>query len=237
MAVTFDSGSQHGIDNATEIAKAHTVAGSDRLLLVALCNRDPSSVAVNGITYGGVSMSLMFDIANPPDARIRLYGLLNPPLGTNDISASFGALTNICFVGASYTGVHQTTPSGSVSGSEHEGGTDMVHQVSSSAGELVVGFAHGGIVSFTAGTGQTERAEQNTTNACAVVSDEAGSAIVEHTYTLSTSRFAVITGVSLKPSGDLPFLTTTNIKLTPNLALTPLIVNNGRGLGIILRGQ
>lgn len=117
--------------------------GDDRYLEVSFVYRILASEVVTGMTYNGVSMTLL---ASLPDgdggSRLVVFGLIAPATGINDIVISLDGATEDeqTATAITYTGVHQTTSIGTVvSDSNTEASnTDPSITVSTASGELVV---------------------------------------------------------------------------------------------------
>ena len=96
MAIAFDASSSGGS------TFAHTCSGNDRLL-VASVQAYPANDTISGVTYNGVSMTLIAKRANTSGVYDYLFYLLNPASGTHDVVISGTGLFDdaVC----SYTGV------------------------------------------------------------------------------------------------------------------------------------
>ena len=80
-------------------------SGSDRFLVVGVWGTG----TLTGVTYGGVSMTLIDSLPDGVFGFERVYGLANPAAGANDISCS-GTSLNLNLVAAAYSGVDQSGP-------------------------------------------------------------------------------------------------------------------------------
>jgi len=116
MPIAFDAATSGQNDGQASITLAHTVSGSDRLLVVkthAEDNANPSHLPVTGITYNGVALTKILhkeDTAAEND-RTEIWYLIAPSTGTNNVVINFTDAVDGCVVAAeSYTGVSQTSP-------------------------------------------------------------------------------------------------------------------------------
>ncbi len=98
--------------SSTVLSFSHTCSGNDRALLVGVVANDVNVTAT--ASYGGQSMTLLKQ--DDPGATIRafLFGLVNPPSGTNTVGVSFSISVRSAGVAASYTGAEQSSPFGTV---------------------------------------------------------------------------------------------------------------------------
>lgn len=105
MGIAVDAVS-NGSVFATSLTVSHTVAGSNRALVVGVIAG--ASDIVTGVTYDGVAMTRV-DVRNNGNSTAYMYYLLAPNTGTHDyvISVSGGAVT-INAEGLSLTGVKQS---------------------------------------------------------------------------------------------------------------------------------
>lgn len=210
MAVAFDAaGGTTSLLQPASITWAHTVTGASTYLVVCVGLTAGVIGDVTGVTYNGVAMSNLWN-RQPVGFGIRGtgWGLKNPSVGTNNVVASIsGANDGITGTSASYTGVDQTTPTGTAASAENAStGTTATVDVTSASGELVVGGVVIGNVAtaITIGAGQTQRASQDLIpngEHRNIISDEAGAASVTHSWTWTGATDWTIGAVSLKPSG------------------------------------
>jgi hypothetical protein len=88
---------------------SHTVAGTNKLLIVGVSIGDDS--AVSTVTYSGQSLTLIrFDEVTTTDRRSELWYLVNPPSGTADVVVTLDKNEQIVIGAISFTNVHQSGP-------------------------------------------------------------------------------------------------------------------------------
>jgi hypothetical protein len=139
----------------------HTVASQDERLLVLAVVTDSIAPPILSATYDGIPMTTLVNKLGITgvDASIRVFFLLQPPTGANDIViSSIRSSTYAVAAGAeSFYGVDQDNPFGTaVTGSDTNGTPTIT--VSTSAGEFVLAvFGLDTNDAFTAGTNETER--------------------------------------------------------------------------------
>lgn len=189
------------------ITVGHPVAGSDRYLLVGFLqgSSDYGLDFSSGPTYNGASLSELINSVNvAANVRVRVYGLVAPATGTNNVAFTYNAASTGRTVVAirSFTGVNQSTPLGTLVAATAAGGTRTVN-VASAVDELVVDMGlnrAGGTV--TVGAGQTQRVNQASAVAdqVGVSSDEAGAATVTMSWTSTGGDEWVLVGIPLKPA-------------------------------------
>ena len=109
MAVAFDTSTDGGLTIASNtLTWSHTCSGANRVLYVGcfgggLTGGDQGDDSITGVTYNGVSMTLVGKTINTGDRYVYLWELVNPASGANDIVIS-STLTVIAGVASSYTG-------------------------------------------------------------------------------------------------------------------------------------
>lgn len=115
MAIALDNTSNSAAQsNTTGYSWNHTVAGSDRMLVVGIVMQDTTDAdrTVTGVTYNGVAMSLAKEQDNnADDISASLWYLANPATGTNSISCTLnGTVSNSIGMAVSLTGVDPGAP-------------------------------------------------------------------------------------------------------------------------------
>jgi len=202
MAIAFDATTYGGFATATSLTFAHTVTGSDTLLLVGV-QGDSATDAITGVTYNAVGMTLVAKIQHsPPTGRwIYLFRLAGAATGAHNVVISSSGSIFIQGFAASYTGVDQTTPIDSFNS-----GNSAAGQTTYTISTTVVG-SNCWLASFfnlfsgvagplTAGTGSTRRAtDTNFTSAALFDSNgtvASGSRSMQVNWTSVDSGAAVI---------------------------------------------
>lgn len=160
-----------GANPASPITWSHTCTGSNRYLEVDIFVGTPtapdSDIAVTGVTYNSVSMTLVASSLVHSNGINRgyvvRYGLVNPASGSNTVSVSYTntsvqATDAVGCNSRSYTGVNQTTPYSNLA-SATGSGTSATVNVTSAAGSMVSAAFDGG--SSFSSTNQTQRWRYN----------------------------------------------------------------------------
>ncbi len=136
---------------------SHTIAaGENRLLMVGISLR---SNTVLNVTYAGTAMTLEGTLTNGSNAIIYVYRLINPPVGTANISATLNGIPSNGAVigGINYYGVNPITPFGGFASAKAKSAAPTVN-VPSDAGDLIFNVVSVKNTSaLTPGAGQTER--------------------------------------------------------------------------------
>ena len=174
--------------------------GSNRYLVVSIA-LETETRNVTAVSFGGRPLTRL-------GAEVRgtcgnyLYGLFNPPVGSNQLSVTLSDTSDIVVVASSFTGVQQTAVQGAfVSRTGIEGPAAVV--VTSGPGEHVVDSLcmDEGNGSPRVGEGQTERGRRTASSFEAVQSTEPGAASVTMSWTFSGAVYGwASAAVSLKPA-------------------------------------
>jgi hypothetical protein len=107
-----------GDDTCSTCNLSHTVAGTNKLLIVGISIGDDS--AVSTVTYSGQNLTLIrFDEVTTTDRRSELWYLVNPPSGTADVVVTLDKNEQIIIGAISFTNVDQSSPINA-----NNGGTD-----------------------------------------------------------------------------------------------------------------
>ena len=88
---------------------AHTVAGTNRMLLVGIAV-DQARTVVSTVKYAGVSMTLAIAGGTGGNPRAEIYSLFNPPAGTNNVVVTLTVSDQVSAGALSFLGVDPTTP-------------------------------------------------------------------------------------------------------------------------------
>jgi len=188
---------------------SHTVGmGNNRILIVGTAHRDGNR-SVASVTYGGTALtSIGAQNGAGNQNQATLWYLINPPTGTANISVSLSGSSDVTAGAASFTGVNQTTPLGTLNSLSGTSTTASV-VVSSAAGEVVIDAvaANGDAVSLTAAGGQSVLWNTGTGTAGGNVlggsSNRPGASSVTMSWTLAASKAWGILAVPIKPTTGL----------------------------------
>ena len=104
--VAFNAATYGGNTTGTSQTTSHTTAGTNRFLAVCVW-ADTASDLISGVTYNGVSMTLVDKQLHTGLRYHYLFGLMNPAIGANNVVTSASSSTFIQTLVASYTGVAQ----------------------------------------------------------------------------------------------------------------------------------
>lgn len=183
--IAVDSVSADTVTNAASTTFSHTIAGTNRLLVVGLSWWD-SPADVSDVKLGDTALAEVWN-ETPGTTSAAQYYLLNPPNGTQTVAVNWTAATWAVVGAISFTGVNQTDPLGSNATNAGTGSPATV-DVTSASGELVVDtVATNDASSKTVGAGQTERWNLQETGVDGGGSTENGSATVTMSWALSGS--------------------------------------------------
>jgi len=224
--VNASSGASAG--TTTSFSFQHTVnAGTDRVLIVGGAIRAGAPVAFTSVTYNGIALTPIQGVTGADDVRAELWYLINPPIGTFNVTLTASANRNLAGGAMTFTGVHQTTPVGtpaSVGGQSNSTSVD----VTSASGEMVVDVVAqrdpGGMGTLTAGPGQTEqyRRDHPNTNMRIAGSTEPGAASVTMSWTFTLNPRHAQVAVPLRPSA-----VSYGVDVTPDTATASQLPSGG----------
>lgn len=160
MPIALDTSSASTLKSGVTTSWSHTCTGSNLALLIGFFG-DTTDI-VTGVTYGGISLTLIDKKQVPGDRFIYLYGLLNPATGSNSVVVTASGSIFMDGIAASYTGVKQsglpdaeTTASASSANSL----TTSLTTATDLAWTVLFSKTSGG--DPTAGTGATVRQHEN----------------------------------------------------------------------------
>lgn len=134
-------------------------AGTDTLLVAILTSEN--DVSHDSVEFDGNALTKQVDLGNPTnERRVTIWTLVDPPVTTGDIIATFGGNADFGVIYHSWQGVDQVVPVNAVASAEDVSGLITV-TINSAVDDLVIdGFAHDDDdVDPTAGAGQTELAD------------------------------------------------------------------------------
>jgi hypothetical protein len=208
--VAVDAAASASISSGSSLSWSHTASGTNRLVIVGVSwvfnNTGFPPPAITSITYGGTAMILIGSRIQD-DHEVAQYQLINPPTGAQTVSVTFASAISGAVGGSiSFTGVNQTTPTGTFAAANGKSSTPSV-TVASAAGEIVIDTIEfdSGATTLTVGAGQTQRWSRHPYN-WGAGSTEAGAASVTMSWTPNASDNWAIGAVSVKPAAGSPSL-------------------------------
>lgn len=220
--IAFDNAnSAKGTGVSSLTTSAWTIAGSNRLLVAGMgwsAGAPPNYSAIKWGGSGGTALTQVGStLASGATHKLAMARLIAPTAASQTLYGELsGSTDEFCVGGASFTGVHQTTPLGTEVTNTGTGTSTTFTatvDVGSAASEVVIDMAYGGsdntapsTVTVAAGASQTMRWEQeNVGNFNAgTQSSETGSATttMSEDFTMGASvsyRWGII-GVGIKPA-------------------------------------
>lgn len=193
-----DSSSSWSGSGITE-SWTHTVgAGSNRILIVTTATKNEQT---NSVTFNAQPMTLIGRQNDADNAsRIAMWYRINPATGPGTIQVTFsGGIQEKTMGASSWSGVHQTTPTGTFVSQAGSGTTPSI-TLSSAPGEVVVDAASNiDAGSITVDPSQVEHWNLTLVNVSGGHSSETGAASVTMSWTMPTDFWA-IGAVTLKPA-------------------------------------
>lgn len=216
MPILFDDDSGAAPGFVLQSTHAHTVSAvlPNPILLAHTNFVSGTPRNVSTLTYGGVGMTLLtsnsfIDAGNLQVQEV--WYLVTPPVGANNIIATWLGTGEVTVAGISWVGVNPSDPLGTEDTNSSNSANSISVVIGSALDEVVVDFmavkniAVGGAVNV--GAGQTQRAslysnEGASSNRHRVkTSDEPGAASVTMSWSGWTGLACGIIAVPLKPSG------------------------------------
>lgn len=196
------------VGTGTSFTFAHTVGvGMDRVMIIGVSVFNANKT-VTSLTYNGVALTRLGFLdggTGSNDRRMEMWRMINPPVGTANVSVTFSTSAKTVIGVASFFGVNTTTPNGAFV--SNEANTNLATlNVPSATGELVIDCmaVQGNAATATVGAGQFQLwNDYSRNNGGAVVgcaSTEPGAATVNMSWSLSSADYWVIGAVSLKPA-------------------------------------
>lgn len=178
MAVAFDAAASNGPSGTVDsITQSLTISGSDRLLLAGVHQVD-NSATLNEVAWGGTGGTALTEYTGSPftsgASEVHVFYLLSPATGTDDVYVEQSGFDQLGLSVISLTGVDQSTPFGTEA--TGTGATNLSAAVSAAVDDMVVDFftsARSDKV-FSAGAGQTARANIDFASAFGGTSDNSG---------------------------------------------------------------
>ena len=228
-----------GTSTGGDFSVSHTTSGTDRLMLVGVSMNLGGSQTVSSVTYNGDSLSLV-GVEEAGDARIEIWALLAPDVGTFNVDIAFSSPTDGNTAGVmTFTGVDQSTPLGAFASGFGYGESTASATVSSAADELVFGVVSIDDPNFrvlTEGAGQTERWELDGFQTTGGGSTAPGAESVNMSWTWPASDNWAAGGVSIKPSAA-NTAPTFAIGVGDGVATTPIGSSNDNARSIALQSD
>lgn len=207
IPIAFDAGSSNGTFSVsqTSFTNALTIAQMTNGYVVVGFAHYPGSAPITSISFAGTNMSAIKTNISANSVASGLYGLAVGSIaaGTYNVIITWSSAAQEFVLGASsWHNVHQSSPLGTAATATGGSSTTPTVNVSSATGEVVVDMLEvDNGVTMTVGAGQTQRWQfrqaSHTSGGC---SSEAGAATVTMSWTLGSTDFWAITGVSLKPA-------------------------------------
>ena len=137
---------------------SHSVAGSNRILIVGVSYRD-GNITTTNVTFAGTNLTRIgFRAGTGNDNRAELWYMIAPPTGSSPVTVTVSPAKQVAACAISFTGVNQTTPLNTFASAAGQSLTPSVN-VPSAAGELVVDAlsANSEGLYVNANAGQTQR--------------------------------------------------------------------------------
>jgi hypothetical protein len=203
MAIVFDAAQGSGPIFANTRTWAHTVGENEGRVLIAGMTAENPGIDVTLWTFAGIPMGFLGVAALAGNIRTWMYGMINPPIGLNNVVVNLSGNAALACGSVSYDGVDPINTYGPVATNTGNSNTPSV-VVASAEGEVVVdtmGY-HGRNSATTIGALQTQRVAAGSGVALPGYrgSDEPGAAAITMSWTINggAANWRTV-GISLKP--------------------------------------
>jgi hypothetical protein len=208
MAIAYDNATTYIATNNTSLTIhtfSHTVvSNTNGYLLVAIAYQS-GSATVSSVTYNGVDMGAALKSQLTASDRTYLFGLKAPASGANDVVVTMSAGKDIVVGAVSYTGVHQTTSTGTAV--QNTGtSTTISSSPSSSAGEICVdaGSTNSATNTYVANYTKRVDGECGSNTYSHIAMQETTTANPTMTYTITSDTWLSL-AVPLKPVAEVSY--------------------------------
>lgn len=206
--IAFDAASNSAYQAAaSSYSWSHTCTGSNRYLVVGIAMLSLAQT-VTSITYNSVPLTLLgIQASITGAARVELWGLVAPSTGSNTIAVTLSGAIASAGCAASYTGVHQTSPTEAFNSAQatNVGAADATVNVTTVAdNDWCVDIVATDDTAITVGTGNTSRNNVTGIGGSGAMGDTnsaktpAGSVTMSWTNVGAAQTWA-IGGVALRP--------------------------------------
>ena len=177
--LAYDATAHGAVLPGTSITYSHTCTGSDRILIVGVCEAGSTSATGMTVTYNGVSMTAVTGSpkANGTSSQAWLFYLINPATGANNVVVSWTGSTYMRSISASYTGAKQSAQPNAHNEANATGTTITTTATSTENSCWNISFVAGdGATAFTASTGVTSVRDSGSglSNICALGDSNGG---------------------------------------------------------------
>lgn len=195
MALAVDTATSATANSGTSLSWTHTGAASpSNYLAVVGCYVAPTGAGdITSVTYGGQAMTLIAaqTAGGGTAERVSLYGIINPPVGSQTVQINFAGTVGLVSAGAiTFTGADQAT---GWHNSNTNSGTaaTIALTITSATGEITTTAA--GADNNTNAPTTTQTARWTRTTFIEAGGDTApGAATVTHTWTITSGNNAIV---------------------------------------------
>lgn len=141
MAIAVDNTIVNSAGSGTSTTVSFTVSGDNRLIMSGGQDQISGSTFITGITYNGVSLTLINGLQRPSERYTTLWYLLNPSTGTNNYTITKSSSGYHGHWGVSYTGVKNQAPTANSTNSQGTLTTSYSHSLTTigSANKRIMG--------------------------------------------------------------------------------------------------
>jgi hypothetical protein len=160
--LTFDAaGGSAG--SGTTLTFSHTCTGADRILFVGV-SWQGNGITISSVTYNGVAMSELWDVAHSSLGAYHSGGLIlaNPATGANDVVITFSGSADLSSAGSvSFTDADTSSPNRTAVTADGSSTTASVNASDAVSGDIVVDAATCALNAIAVGADQTSRYEDD----------------------------------------------------------------------------
>ncbi len=210
--IVFDAASRERGNNVNSISWSHTVAGTNRIIIVGVSLWNNTNQTVNTVTYAGQALNLLGAQNNGTNGRVELWYRVAPALGANNIAVTLQGGQNARMIGGavSLRNVDQTNPIDAVAifNSATSNAPNVAINTVTDNAWVIDTLGATTDVSAAVGPGQTERWNWNTTGGApgtryrgaGSTEPRSPAGAVNMTWGLASVQPWVIGAVAIRPS-------------------------------------
>ena len=108
VGIEFENATDAPYGIGTEVTWLHTITENNTILFVGTVSLETPVSHVENVTYGGENLTFIFRAQDiDPKTSTEVWYILNPPIGTDNITVTFVSSTNYIVQGLSYPNVSE----------------------------------------------------------------------------------------------------------------------------------
>lgn len=160
MAIAYESVADGSVTD-TSLTYAHTVGGSNRLLMLTVNYSNTTEDITSSVTYAGVAMTQIDHVIQGDSNLVALYYLIAPTVGTNNVVITLSDSRFMAAVSVNYVGCAQTSPINASNTQTLTSTTTHDASITTTVDNCWAVYAMRANAAVSAGTGATKRGTLN----------------------------------------------------------------------------